>query len=162
MNARLPTLATALGLAGLLPFVFASVAAIRTGPSQAAGVAALLAYAAVILAFLGGVHWGFALSPEPGAPESESPVQSRRLALGVVPSLIGWAALLLAQAIAVDLALAVLIAGFVFTVVTEARAAASGFVPGGYMRLRWGLSVVVVMCLVTVLTLRLIGASIVF
>ncbi len=47
----------------------------------------------MILAFLGGVHWGFAL------PEPSGRADRARLGLGVVPSLVGWVALLLVVAV---------------------------------------------------------------
>ena len=50
---------------------------------------ALMAYGATVLAFLGGVHWGFAL--DEGSNQTSQALRAR-LVLGVVPSLIGWAA----------------------------------------------------------------------
>jgi hypothetical protein len=146
-----------LGVAGLLPFVACAIAALSKGPYEAIGLAALIGYGAVILAFLGGVHWGVVL-----APAASPRLQRLRLALGVVPSLIGWAALGLGIASLPELALALLILGFGGTVVVESRWARESLLPSGYMGLRWMLSVVVVMALVTVLALRLIGASIIF
>ena len=75
--------------------------------------------------------------------------------LGVVPSLIGWLALLLQMWLLEWMALLVLIAGFIATVVVEHQAARRLLVaPASYIWLRWGLTVVVVAMLVTVLTLR--------
>jgi hypothetical protein len=118
-------------------------------------LSALMAYSAVILAFLGGVHWGLALDVE----------QPRRIArlqliLGVVPSLIGWGALLLAMAFPPEAGLALLIFGFIVTLFAEVRAGRAGRLPQSYIWLRWGLSVVVVAVLVTVLVLRLLGAHV--
>ena len=160
MPRRLPPLAYLLGLAGLIPFVGCGVLAVSKGPWQSIGMAALIAYGAVSLSFLGGVHWGFALTP--ANPEPNPPVQRARLALGVVPSLIGWAAVLLGQAVRPELGVAVLIAGLLATVAVEVRWSRRQLMPGGYMALRWALSVVVLITLVTVLGLRLIGATIVF
>ena len=66
-NSKLPTLAWAYGLAGLLPFVGCAAADVAgLGPGQGAWRFALLGYSAVILSFLGGGRWGFALmSPRP-------------------------------------------------------------------------------------------------
>ena len=52
---------------------------------------ALLAYGAVIASFLGAIHWGLAMR-EASAPPALSWVW------GVVPSLLGWVAVLLGQA----------------------------------------------------------------
>lgn len=77
-----------LGIAGLLPFV-AGAAALWTLPPEWLGLAAnaLLAYAALIVTFLGGIHWGLAM-PQPA-------LRRKQLLWGVLPSLLGWAALLL-------------------------------------------------------------------
>lgn len=155
MHQRLPAFAVILGVAGLIPFVGCALAALGGAEDRARLlILALVGYGAVILAFLGGVHWGFALTDEP--PRALRP----RLGLGVVPSLIGWAALLVAPFLPA-IALAVLIAGFIATAVVEARGKVLGLVPAGYMALRWGLTVGVVAVLTTVLVLRLAGARVV-
>jgi hypothetical protein len=87
-------LANALGLGGLLPFVAGAVwllvgPADPAAPSLAARV--LVAYAATIVAFLGGIHWGLAFTHPGGPPPA-------RLSWGVVPSLVAWPALLLPSA----------------------------------------------------------------
>ena len=58
------------------------------------------------------------------------------------------------------MALAILIAGFAATVLTETQLRQKQLLPDGYLWLRWGLSLVVVAVLTTVLVLRLIGAHI--
>jgi hypothetical protein len=152
MPARLPPTALALGLAGLIPFLLCAIAALSMPDARAVGwITALLAYGAVTLAMLGGVHWGLVLA----APEA-GPRDPLRLALGVLPSLIGWAALLVPLVLPIEVGLAVLIAGFAATVLTEAHLRRGGLVPSGYMWLRWGYSLVVVAVLVTLLTMRLL------
>lgn len=75
---------TLLGAAGVIPFVGAG-ALLAFGPPTLAGPALLwlVAYAAVILSFLGGVRWGAEIA------RSEQPRFSV-LALSVLPSLAGW------------------------------------------------------------------------
>jgi len=88
-----------LGHAGLLPFVGGAVATLAGGELGAAAAAALAAYAAVIISFLGGIHWGLGfLTDEPA-----------RFAWGVVPSLVAWPALLLPSAAALALLAAMLV-----------------------------------------------------
>ncbi len=166
MPPRLHPAAIALGLAGLLPFLGLGIAALTTADPVAADryLLALIAYGAVVLAFLGGVHWGFVLHPA-ALPEGLSPEERRdatRLGLGVLPSLIGFAALLMPLLAIPNVGLVVLIAGYVATVIAEAQLRRRQLVPGGYMALRWALSVIVLMVLITVLALRLIGAKISF
>lgn len=125
----IPPLARPLGLAGLIPFAglaLLSLAGIAWAP------AALAAYGATILAFLGAVHWGFALRALPG----EDHAGRARLVLGVVPSLIAWVALLLPT----GAGLWVLALGVLGTAAVETVAAQRGLVPGDYLRLRWWLS----------------------
>jgi hypothetical protein len=155
-HTRLPRLAILLGVAGLIPFLGAGLGSVVYDQVQASRmVSALMAYGAVILAFLGGVHWGLAMDT------AEAPRVARiRLILGVIPSLIGWGALLLALMFPPEGGLALLIFGFVITMLTEARAGRQGLIPTGYLWLRWGLSVVVVAALVTVLVLRMLGAHV--
>ncbi len=165
MTRRLPTAALLLGLAGLIPFIGCGLAAVSPGsPEQAArAMLALIAYGAVILAFLGGVHWGFVLEhPTDGAADPNNRRENARLILGVVPSLIGWVALLAPFLGGQEVALAILIAGFVATIATESRLRRGGLVPPGYMMLRWALSVVVLLTLITVFTLTLLDAKIIF
>jgi len=162
MNRRLPKLAILLGLAGLIPFIVFGLAVMGAAPDRAGRwLGVLMAYGAVVLAFLGGVHWGFALdeaAPVAGASRTERV----RLLLGLVSPLIAWLALVLVFVAPADVGLAVLIAGYIASAALEDQARRRGAMPSGYMWLRWALSVVVVALLVTVLVLRLLGARVIF
>jgi hypothetical protein len=164
MPTRPPLLAYGLGFAGLIPFLVCSLASIAgNGPADTARyLTALIGYAAVILAFLGGVHWGFVLSPMPGDPDVAAGRTRARLVLGVAPSLVGWLALLLLLLNLADVSLAVLLAGFVAVTASEARLNRLGRLPPGYMPLRWILSIVVILLLSTTLVVRLVGGHIMF
>jgi hypothetical protein len=142
MTTGLPRLALWLGLAGLLPFLGTALAA-QLGPDslRPAALAALLGYGAVILSFLGAVHWGFALRAAPGSAEAAA--TPLRLVFGVTPSLIAWVALLLPVAPG----LALLAAAVLGTAACETALAARGLVGAGYLRLRWGLSAGAATCL---------------
>jgi Protein of unknown function (DUF3429) len=152
----MPALAILLGVAGAVPFVVCGLGALSQDTATAARMlAVLVAYGAVILSFLGGIHWGFALAPD--VPRGRR--QAWQLGLGTLPALLGWAALELGNWIGP----AVLIAGFIATAATEHRAARSGLrLPSGYIWLRWGLTIVAVAMLTTVLTLRLFGLTRIF
>ena len=159
MNRTLPTVAMLLGIAGLIPFIGCSLGALTSpAPDNERFLLALTAYGAVILAFLGGVHWGFGLDASGTAPAD---VQRARFGLGVVPSLIGWVALLIAF---LDLplgALVVLTVGYIATTVVEARASRLGCMPRGYMGLRWVLSAIVIVLLVSVCLVLTLGGRVV-
>lgn len=166
-----PTLVLLLGLSGLIPFfvtAYLSVSA-HSAPTDTAGLIALISYGAVILSFLGAVHWGFALAEPPATlsglaplPLDRDPAHKPRLLLGVVPALVGWVALLVGLLLpSPAIALGILIAGFIGTAVAEQSGHHRGWMPARYLWLRWILTVVVVALLVTVLVLRLSGARIV-
>lgn len=116
-------------MAGLLPFFGAAGGALAGEP---AALPALLAYGAIILAFLGAVHWGLALR----ATAAEAAATPARLTLGVVPSLLGWVALLLPAAPGLVLLAASLLA----TAAAETIATRRGLLPASYLRLRWTLT----------------------
>jgi hypothetical protein len=146
-----PKLAILLGAAGLLPFFAAAWLAVASNePLASQSATALLFYGAVILAFLGGAHWGFALGgvapagmsmagpsmagPSMAGPSMAGPsmvdsamptdashLTGERLMIGVLPALLGWAALLLGILAPADAGLPVLIAGFLGLVILEQR-----------------------------------------
>ena len=159
MTRPLPKFAILLGLAGLLPFAACSLGALNPDPELAERcLLALAAYGAVILAFLGGVHWGFALD---GSGAQTVRVQRLRFGLGVLPSLVGWAGLLLAFLGFPLLGMVLLIAGVIALTAVEARAARRDLMPRPYMLLRWVLSAGVLVCLCGVVLVRLLGGRIV-
>lgn len=142
MPHTLPPLARWLGLAGLLPFLATAAAALLTeGYQRGLATQALAAYGAVILSFLGGVHWGFALGGEK-RPEAEA----FRFILGVAPSLLAWPALLLPGTLAC-LALAL---GLGVLLAVEEWALRQGWTPAPYQNLRRLLTAVAGACLLVV------------
>ncbi len=88
-NVPLSLLTRGLGVAGLLPFITGALV-VASGPPtwHDTALRALIAYGAVIVSFLGGIHWG---SPTSAAHDGA------RL-WGVVPSLLAWPLLLLPSA----------------------------------------------------------------
>ncbi len=156
----LPPLAILLGLLGLLPFLGCAAGAILLPPEKAAGyLAALIAYAAVILGFLGAVHWGFALVLNPDKVPRR--LIANRLLGGTLPALIAWCALLLVPATGPTSALGLLILGFAATLAAEHRAWKRGGMPNGYMRLRWTLSTIVILTLTVTTIVRIMGLRII-
>ncbi len=138
-QSRIPNAALWLGPLGLVPFLAGALAPWLL-PAEGLPEAdlALVGYGAVILSFLGGVHWGLA------APAG----RALQLGLSVVPSLVGWLALLVASLHAVGPGLWLLAAAFAALLPGDLLAAGRGLAPGWYPRLRVPLTVIVVACLV--------------
>lgn len=126
----LPPGASALGYGGLVPFVAAVLGiALLDGEPRAMAARALLAYGAVILSFLGAVHWGLLLARSlPDVPI--------RLFAGVVPSLAGWIALLLPE----RHGLALLVVAFGAFWLYEHRVLGTRLLPEPYLGLRRNLT----------------------
>ena len=152
----MPTIAITLSVLGLAPLIVFACGAVGHIPETAERMlVALIDYAALVLAFSGGVHWGLALAPGTLRP-------SLRFGAGVLPMIVAWVGLVLAQLVAPSVALTVLILGYLATVLTEHRAAKRMLVPPRYVWVRWGFSVVAVVMMVMVLILRGLGQTIVF
>lgn len=158
----IPFPALALGLGGLLPFLFSALLVTipsvlspllppglpMTDTPEKLGAMALGAYGAVILSFLGGVRWGNLLDEEQQL-EQWSP-----LCLSVVPSLIAWLALLLPTPVM----LSVLIAGFILQYMLDVNGVAQRQLPAWFGRLRLILTTGAVVCLLGGLVGGLVGS----
>jgi hypothetical protein len=136
---EVPPAAAVLGLAGVIPFAAGALASFGDGAASEFAIRALLGYGAVILSFLGGIHWGLAI--DRGQPSYA------RLGLGVVPSLIGWAALLLGG----DRGLLLLAPTFLLVLLLDLRLTREGVAPAWFPRLRVVLTNAVVLCLLIAL-----------
>jgi hypothetical protein len=122
----LPPGASALGYGSLVPFAAAVIGIVLLdGEMRALAARALLAYGAVILSFLGAVHWGLVLA----RPAADT---ARRLLGGVLPALAGWVALLLPT----RFGLALLVIAFGAFWLYEHRVLGAGFLPPSYLGLR--------------------------
>jgi hypothetical protein len=145
---KVPPSAGWLGAFGAAPFVgLAGAVLFLDGASRMLAAHALVAYGATILSFLGGVHWGLAIGSQ-GAPHGGN--LAARLTLSVIPSLVGWAALLSAEKTGLFL-LAAAIAAMLGVDIWATRA---GQAPPWYPKLRLPLSCVVVATLLLAATLQ--------
>jgi steroid 5-alpha reductase family enzyme len=140
-------LAQALGLAGLIPFLFLALGVVDSAqsrtPSGAWLIIFMVAYGAVILSFVGALHWALCLRcDELGAGW---------LVWSIVPSLIGWVALCGAVVTTSQFRqqkwmVALLIVGFAVQLVADflmRGILTSAVWPDWFMRLRIQLTVVV-------------------
>lgn len=132
-ESELPDGFNALGYAGIVPFASGALGiALLEGETRLLAARALSAYGAVILSFLGAVHWGLLL-------RRPDPPTASRLLVGVLPALAGWIALLLPA----RLGLALLVAAFGAFWLYEHRVLPDGWLPAAYLRLRRNLSLAV-------------------
>jgi len=134
-----------LGAGGLIPFVVI-VSAMWALPAAYAPPLLfwLTAYAAVMLSFAGGVHWGLSMLH----PDMAEQDQSVFMAWSVVPALVGWISLLMPP----KTGLILLIASFVIQYAADRQLAQRFRLVAWYLRLRAGLTAVAVLCLVLALT----------
>ncbi len=136
--------ASRLGYAGTLPLLLIAAAMWVVPGWQSWLHPALLAYAALVLSFVGAVHWGLALVDAPPLPQGFA---ERMFAWSVVPCLVAWVALLAPRPWATLL----LVAGMLVQRLQDQRLARVRTLPRWYLRLRTHLSVVFVVCLLAAL-----------
>lgn len=136
-----PKLAVLLGYAGLLPFVSGALG-IWVIPEgwRVVVLAALLDYAAVILAFMGAIHWGLAMRAQ-----ETSEAARIQLGLSVVPPLLGWLAISSGMPISLALPLCLLAFGGLYA--ADLRAVKLGLAPQWYPSLRRPLTIIVCLSL---------------
>lgn len=134
MTLRTPSVVAWLGYGGLIPFVALAAASVFDPAHARWWAEGLVAYGAVILSFVGALHWGFAMSL---SDLSEAARRSRFL-WSVVPALLAWPAAMLSVAPAA----ALLIAGFVAHYLCDRRLGAHVFLPRWYLPLRFRLTAV--------------------
>lgn len=118
---------TRLGYAGLSPFVLLTALLWLVDKELLPFVSlALAGYAAAIVSFLGGVHWGIGFMTGPDAPRYH-------FIWGVIPSLVAWLALLMPAYAALPLLGVMLLACYAFDSKTYPAAGLANWLP---MRLR--------------------------
>jgi hypothetical protein len=130
-----------LGLAGLLPQVAAVLlvwgghgeGGIDKNIAHGLGQFAALTYAAVILSFLGGIWWGFAVRRETG--------QARLAAIAVIPSLVAAATVGVAFAGAVSWSLVALGSAVLLTLLVDRHLTRTGEATAEWLHFRVPLSV---------------------
>ena len=157
----MPISAIMLSILALAPFIGCGLAAL--GPHGATAdrmLTALICWGALVLAFTGGIHWGLVLR-ETKPPSASDWHPNARVGLAALPPMLGWIALLLPLVAAAWLALLLLIATYIAALASEHRWMRAYALPARYLWLRWGFTVVAVAMLTTVMTLRLLGQTIV-
>ena len=131
-----------LGYGGLIPFIGTALVCWLEPNHRSLWLQMLLAYGAVILSFVGALHWGFAMTHPATAGQGASGLYI----WSIVPSLLGWVALLVSPAFGA----ALLIAGFLTHYRQDLRLARVLTLPAWYLPLRLQLTVVACLCLASV------------
>lgn len=159
--------AVSLSIAGLIPFLCVGAVVLLDPLETPDAIQVLISYGAVILSFVGAVHWGFALRdtahPLPGTAMTPTMLGYERqlLLFGVAPALIGWLALLATIHFAAPaFAVFLILVGFFLTIVAETIGRGRGIVAANYLVLRWSVSIVVMLILLLVLFAVLSGMRI--
>lgn len=134
---RPPRLVVALSYAGLVPFIVLTLAIWFAPPVYMPVLnLALISYAAVILSFLGAIHWGLAM-------RANAPISPGLIMFSVLPALLAWLLLL----IPLDLALLLFAVGFALVYLVDYQAVRLNLAPVWYPGLRKPLTIAVVICL---------------
>lgn len=142
LSAPMPRTAAWLGYGGLLPFVILAAATLVDGRHALLWSDSLFAYGAVILSFVGAVHWGFAMT----LSELSASQRSQCFVWSVIPALLAWAALLLAPMGAS----ALLVVGFLAHYWQDRRLASNAKLSAWYLPLRLRLTSIACLCLAAV------------
>lgn len=134
-----PTVVSWLGYGGLIPFMALAAASLGYPQHTAWWGPALLSYGAIILSFVGALHWGLAM----GLHELSAVQRNALFAWSVVPSLLAWPALLMGG----TAGSALLIAGFAAHFAQDIRLARKAALPSWYLPLRLRLTATACVCL---------------
>lgn len=148
----IPSSVAWLGYGGLLPFLALAAGSFFSARYSALCQVALILYGAVILSFVGALHWAFAMAL-PGLSASK---RSECFVWSVVPALLALPAATLmavtAQPCGVGvvngavIAAGLLITGFVANYVQDVRLARVATLPTWYLPLRFRLTAVACLC----------------
>ncbi len=146
-TSRIPAAASTFGYLGALPFAVGATAFWLLEDARA--LAALAAYGAIILSFMGGVRWGLAMTraEETGFAQ---------LGLSIAPAFVAWAALLTTilwpdDPLAPAIQLLLLTAAFAGLLWSDLQATRRDLAPAWYPGLRIPLTVIVLASLAVAL-----------
>lgn len=144
----IPVTALLLGLGGLIPFVGLAAASLLDVETAREPLwrASVMSYGAVILSFVGALHWAFAMT----ASEMTGPERRGSFTWSVVPALVAWGALL-ALPFSVLACAAILVACFWAHYLRDRRLARRIDLPLWYLPLR--------LMLTTIASLSLVAAA---
>jgi hypothetical protein len=126
-----------LGMAGVIPLVVGALALVFTPEVKPEAAAGLLAYGALILSFLGGIRWGFAVLEDGEAGWSA-------YSMSALPPIVGW----LGAVASGPVGLLILAIALGLWYLAERIAPPSMVLPGWYMPQRGMLTAIAVLALI--------------
>ncbi len=138
------------GYAGAMPFLLLSGLACYFDVLKVTDVATLIvqilvAYAAIILSFLGGIHWPFAIQPR-GA-RSQGKLFGRQLSNSMLPSIFGFMAVILSLSGMADIALLCCAGLFWMVYIIDQTFLSKADFPEGYFAFRRNITAIVTIAL---------------
>ena len=149
----IPKSVTWLGYGGLLPFIALALGCFAGGEYGALGRVALIVYGAVILSFVGALHWAFAMT----VANLSAAKRTECFVWSVVPALLAWPAALMMVVSSRESAMSafyggnvaatMLIVGFVANYVQDIRLTRVATLQTWYLPLRLRLTAVACFCL---------------
>lgn len=142
------TFASTLGYLGLLPFIIPDILLVYDESHAALWLNILITYAAVILSFVGALHWAFAMT----LPELSLRQKRWGFAWSIIPAMVAWVSLVVAG---FD-GLLIMAAFFVANFLQDYFVAKKAYLPYWYMRLRFHLSLVATSCLLIAAALTMV------
>lgn len=128
-----------LGYGGLLPFIGLALLILGFSEHRLLWATALVTYGAVILSFVGALHWGFAMTAQGMSIEQ----RRDRFIWSIIPALIAWAATLLP----LSWGCLLLVVGFVVHVWQDRQLLQVVSLPAWYLPMRLRLTSVASVCL---------------
>jgi uncharacterized membrane protein len=138
-STSLPKHVSLLGYGGLLPFIFLALLIPLSLDYRPLFAIALVNYGAVILSFVGALHWGFAMTVQDLSAEQGSD----RFIWSVIPALIAWIATLLPM----PLGCLLLVIGLVVHLRQDRQLLRVTSLPAWYLPMRLRLTLTASVCL---------------
>ena len=144
----LPTIVRILGYAGLMPFIgLAFMVQLADSPNDLIALESLVAYGAVIVSFLGALHWGACFKTLSESTHNRWLDHSVWI-WGVMPALIAWLAIHIFIPLALLLLAATLVVQRVIDQNTYHYYFTSPDAASAFLRMRTHLTVVAALCLI--------------
>ncbi len=147
-KSELPSIVRILGYAGLIPFIgLAFMVQLADSPNDMIALESLVAYGAVIVSFLGALHWG-ACFKTIGTSTQNRWLDHSVWIWGIMPALIAWLAIHIFIPLALLLLAATLIVQRAIDQRTYAYYFANARMANAFLHMRTHLTIVASVCLI--------------